>query len=195
MGDRFQVIVDLDAGEADARRLAGRVLERLVAEGVVLAERTRCVPGQPLGHPPGPHWERAVTDDWDLAPSDGLAVHTRRTGFTSGADMPGAAHCPHCAAPTPLDDPDDPDDPDGATAWQRFSTAMQTWHDTGAATVDCPACATAVPVQDWTWDEAPVALGHLGFEFWNWPDLTDGFRARLTALLDGHRTAYVWGRF
>ncbi|GGQ08539.1 hypothetical protein ACFFKE_22495 [Streptomyces mutabilis] len=189
MGDRFQAIVDIDACGADACRLAGRVLEWLVAEGVVLAERTRCVPGQPLGHPPGPHWERAVTDDWDLAPSDGLAVHTRRTGFTSGADMPGAAHCPHCAAPTPLDGPDDD------TAWQRFSTAMRIWHDTGAATVDCPACATAVPVQDWTWDEAPVALGHLGFEFWNWPDLTAGFRARLTALLGGHRTVYVWGRF
>ncbi|CAL9492405.1 hypothetical protein SUDANB176_03273 [Streptomyces sp. enrichment culture] len=186
MGDGFQVIVDLDADEADARRPARRVVEWLVAEGVVLAERTRCVPGQPLGHPPGPHWERAVTGDWDFEPSDGLAVHTGRTGFTSGADMPGTALCPHCGAPVPLDDD---------TAWRRFATAVRTWQDTGAAAVDCPACATAVRVQDWTWDEAPIALGHLGLEFWNWPDLTDGFRARLTALLDGHRTAYVWGKF
>ncbi|MET9391488.1 hypothetical protein ABZY20_13920 [Streptomyces sp. NPDC006624] len=29
---------------------------------------------------------------------------------------------------------------------------------------------------------------------WNRPELTDGFRARLTALLGGHRTAYVWGK-
>ncbi|MFJ8190970.1 hypothetical protein ACIQ8D_14540 [Streptomyces sp. NPDC096094] len=189
MGDGFQVIVDLDADETDAEGLARRVLEWLVAEGIVFAERTRCVPGQPLGHPPGPHWERAVTDDWDFAPQDGLAVHTRRTGFTSGADMPGAARCPLCHAPTPLDDTDD------GAAWQRFSTAMRTWYDTGAASVDCPACATAVPVPDWTWDEAPLAFGRLGFEFWNWPELTDDFRARVSALLDGHRTTYLWGGY
>lgn len=186
MGDRFQAVVDLDAGASDAEPLARRVLDLLVAEGVVLAERTPCVLGQPLGHPPGPHWERAVTDDWDFAPTDGLAVHTRRTGFTSGADLPGAALCPHCGTPTALDD---------GREWQRFDTAMRTWHETGTAAVHCPACATAAPVQHWTWDEAPLALGHLGFEFWNWPDLTDAFRARVTALLDGHRTAYVWGGF
>ncbi|MGC0376627.1 hypothetical protein [Streptomyces sp. SAI-229] len=184
MGDRFQVIVDLDADEADAARLARRVVERLAAEGVVLAERTKCVLGQSLGHPPGPHWERAVTDDWDFEPWDGLAVHTRRTGFTSGADMPGAALCPRCGASTPLED----------GTWQRFGTAMRTWYDTGAATVECPACTTAVAVPDWAWDEAPLAFGCLGFEFWNWPDLTDAFRARLTGLLDGHRTAYLWGK-
>ncbi|MGW7565533.1 hypothetical protein ACWGJV_04550 [Streptomyces tendae] len=185
MGDRFQVIVDLDADDGDSEPLARRVREWLVAEGVVLGERTPCVPGQALGHPPGPHWERAVTDDWDFPPSDGLAVHTRRTGFTSGADMPGAALCPRCAASVALDD---------AAAWPTFSTAMQTWHDTGTAAVDCPACAAPVPVQDWAWDDAPLALGHLGLEFWNWPDLTDAFRARVAALLDGHRTAYLWGK-
>ncbi|MFI9341409.1 hypothetical protein ACIG0D_09100 [Streptomyces sp. NPDC052773] len=84
MGDRFQVIADLDATTADAPRLAARVTTWLVAEGVLHAERTRCV-GQSLGHPPGPHRERAVRDDWDRPPSDGLAVHTRRTAFTSGA--------------------------------------------------------------------------------------------------------------
>ncbi|AQS69060.1 hypothetical protein [Streptomyces pactum] len=186
MGDRFQVIVDLDAGGTDAERLARRALEWLVAEGVVLAERTPCVLGQPLGHPPGPHWQRAVGDDWDFEPWDGLAVHTRRTGFTSGADLPGAALCPRCGAPAPLDDD---------ATWRRFRAAMRVWHDTGAASVGCAACATAVPVPDWSWDEAPLAFGHLGFEFWNWPELTDGFRARLAALLDGHRTAYVWGAY
>jgi hypothetical protein len=184
VGDRFQTIVDLDATATDAEPLARRVLDWLAAEGVVLAERIKCVPGQPLGHPPGPHWERAVTDDWDFEPWDGLAVHTRRTGFTSGADMPGAAVCPHCASATPLDDETGP----------RFFTAMQTWHDKGSASVDCPACAATVAVPDWSWDEATLAFGHLGFEFWNWPDLTEDFRTRLAGLLDGHRTAYVWGK-
>jgi hypothetical protein len=184
MGDRFQAFVDLDAGSADAPRLAERVVARLAAEGIVLAERTRCVPGQPAGHPPGPNWQRAVTDDWDWEPSDGLTVHTRRTGFHSGADLPGAAVCPRCTAATPLDD----------TAWPRFDDAMRTWHDTGTAAVDCPACAAPVPLPDWTWDEAPLAFGHLGFEFWNWPDFTPGFHALLADLLDGHRIVYLWGK-
>ncbi|WP_437077701.1 hypothetical protein [Streptomyces sp. enrichment culture] len=183
MGDSFQTLVDLDAGGADAARLAGRVVDRLVAEGVVLAERTDRVLGQPLGHPPGPHWDRAVAGDRDFEPSDGRAVHTVRTGFTSGADMPGAAICPRCGAPTP---------PEEGT-WSRFSAALRTWYDTGAATVDRPACAVAVAVPDRGWDEAPLAFGCLGFEFWNWPPLTDAFRARVAGLLDGHRTVYLWG--
>ncbi|MEU9226017.1 hypothetical protein AB0D40_16790 [Streptomyces massasporeus] len=183
MGDRFQTIVDLDAGTADAAALAHRVVEWLVAEGVVLADRTNCVLGQPLGHPPGPRWERAVTDDWDHEPWDGLAVHTGRTAFTSGADMPGAAVCPHCRSGTALDD----------DVWPRFSTATQRWYETGNASVPCPACAATVAVPDWDWDESPLAFGHLGFEFWNWPDLAEDFRTRLEAVLDGHRTAYVWG--
>ncbi|CAL9494765.1 hypothetical protein [Streptomyces griseomycini] len=184
MGDRLQAIVDLDATGAQARRLADRVVEWLAAEGIVLAERTPCVPGRPLGHPPGPHWHRAVTDDWDWPPSDGLAVHTVRTGFTSGADMPGAALCPRCGAATALDD----------AAWRRFGDAMRTWHDEGTASAGCPACGTAVPLPDWTWDEAPLAFGSLGLEFWNWPELTPEFRARTAEVLDGHRTAYVWGK-
>ncbi|MFI1419619.1 hypothetical protein ACH4VX_16770 [Streptomyces sp. NPDC020731] len=184
MGDFLQVIVDLDATGAEAERLADRVVAWLAAEGVVLAERTPCVPGQPLGHPPGPHWHRAVTDDWDRPPSDGLAVHTGRTGFTSGADMPGAALCPRCASATALDD----------ATWERFTRAMQTWYDGGAAVVGCPVCAAAVSVPDWTWDEAPLAFGSLGLEFCNWPDLTPEFRARAAEALNGHRTAYVWGK-
>ncbi|MGI5426632.1 hypothetical protein [Streptomyces sp. CA-179760] len=184
MGDSYQTIVDLDASATDAEHLARQVLAGLVEEGVVLADRTDCVLGRPLGHPPGPNWERAVTDDWDQEPWDGLAVHTSRTGFTSGADLPGAAVCPHCVSATPLDD----------RTWPGFHAAMRTWHDTGAASVDCPGCTAAVALPDWSWDECPMAFGHLGFEFWNWPDLTDDFRARLSELLGGHRTAYVWGQ-
>ncbi|MDR6974700.1 hypothetical protein J2X68_001378 [Streptomyces sp. 3330] len=38
MGDTFQTIVDLDARPQDAPRPAARVVERLVADGIVLAE-------------------------------------------------------------------------------------------------------------------------------------------------------------
>lgn len=186
MGDFFQTIVDLDATAEQAPALAERAVRWLVDEGVVLAEPTEHVPGSGPGHPPGPHWNRAVTDDPDWDPSGALAVRTGRTVFTSGADMPGAALCPRCAWGIPLHE----------GAWQRFGDAMETWEKTGAAAVDCPACAAAVPVPEWAWDEAPLAFGHLGLEFWNWPEFTDGFRARLAAgPLEGHRTALLWGQY
>ncbi|MFD8223213.1 hypothetical protein ACFV16_03465 [Streptomyces massasporeus] len=206
MGDYFQTIVDLDASAADAERLARRVVDRLVTEGIVLAERTDCVLGRPLGHPPGPSWARAVGDlDADEEPWDGLAVHIGRTVFDGGQDSPEAVTCPLCAATTPLEsDPYDEflPEPDGRSTaatdaedpWPRFATALATWQTTGDAMVVCPACRCPAPLPDWTWTDDRLALGHLGFEFWNWPELTDDFRTRLSGLLDGHRTAYVWGK-
>lgn len=192
MGDHFQTIVDLDTSPHEAPRLAERVVEWLVVEGIVLAERTDCVLGQPLGHPPGPNWQRAVSpEDADRDPWDGLAVYTRRTVFDSGQGGPEAVSCPRCGVTTRLtsDEWDLIDD-----AWAPFSKAMDAWHETGAAQVDCPACAESVPLTAWTWTDDYFAFGHLGFEFWNWPEFTPAFRARISELLDGHRTAYVWGK-
>lgn len=192
MGDHFRTIVDLDASPQHAPRLAERVVEWLVAEGIVLAERTDCVLGQPLGHPPGPNWMRAVgLDDADRDPSDGLAVYTGRTVFHGGQGEPEAVCCPRCGVTTRLitDEWELID-----AAWVPFRDAMGAWYETGAAQVDCPACAEAVPLSDWTWADDYFAFAHLGFEFWNWPPFTEEFRTRISELVDGHRTAYVWGK-
>ncbi|PZG99314.1 hypothetical protein C1I97_24150 [Streptomyces sp. NTH33] len=192
MGDHFQTIVDLDVSPRDAPRSARRAVEWLVAEGIVLAERTDCVLGQPLGHPPGPNWQRAVAeDDGDREPYDGLAVYTGRTVFHGGQGGSEAVHCPRCAATTRLYT-------DRweliVEAWTPFSEAIGTWHTTGAADVECPACAASVPLPDWAWSDDYFAFAHLGLEFWNWPRFTEDFRARTADVLGGHRTAYVWGK-
>lgn len=193
MGDHFQTIVDLDAGPQDAPALAQRVVDWLVTEGIVLAERTDCVLGQPLGHPPGPNWHRAVAeDDADWKPSDGLAVHTGRTAFHGGQGGAEAARCPRCATTVRLytEDWDLIDE-----AWAPFDRAIDVWLATGAADVGCPACAAVVPLPDWSWTDDFYAFAHLGFEFWNWPEFTEEFRARVSELLGGHRTVHVWGKF
>ncbi|MEU1511959.1 hypothetical protein ABZ490_07325 [Streptomyces sp. NPDC005811] len=181
MGDRFQVIVDLDVREQDAPRLAEQLVERLVTDGIVLAEREGFLLG---AHPPGPHWHRAAAPDPDGDPTDGLAVHLGRGVFHSGADIPEHAVCPHCHAHTPLD----------TDGWTRVGAAVAAWSETGAADLACPRCTASAPIPEWTWDNAPLAFGHLGLKFWNWPDLGEEFQAHLTALLDGHRTAYLWGK-
>lgn len=192
MGDHFQTIVDLQATPRQAAQLAERVVEWLVAEGIVLAERTDCVLGQPLGHPPGPNWQRAAAPEdagWD--PWDGLAVYTGRTVFHGGQGEPEAVSCPRCGVTTRLttDEWDLIED-----VWALFGKAIDTWHKTGTAQVECPACADSVPLPDWTWADDWFAFAHLGFEFWNWPRFTEEFRTRISELLDGHRTAYVWGK-
>lgn len=193
MGDTFQTIVDLDASPQDAPRLAERVVEWLVAEGIVLAERTPdCVYGQPLGHLPGPNWERAVTDQpWGRSPGDGLATYTERTVFHRGQGGMEAVRCPRCQATTRLYTEEWKLIED---TWTPFAQAISTWHETGAADVDCPACAEPVPLPAWIWTDDYFAFAHLGFEFWNWMELTEEFRARMADLLDGHRTAYLCGK-
>ncbi|MFD3379813.1 MULTISPECIES: hypothetical protein [unclassified Streptomyces] len=217
MGDHFQTVVDVDATADEARALAARVVEWLVAEGIVLGERTDCVLGQPLGHPPGPNWQRAVEESPDWDPWDGLAVHTERTVFDSGQGGPESVTCPRCETTAPLSgetyDEDyepsgegpageadlDPDSGEGEgeaenSVWPRFAAAMGTWHETGAATVDCPACARPVALTDWIWEDDHYAFGHLGLEFWNWPELRPDFIQDISRLLDGHRTVHVWGK-
>ncbi|MEU1573798.1 hypothetical protein ABZ519_22085 [Streptomyces collinus] len=192
MGDHYQTIVDLDANAAEAEPLARRVVDWLVAEGIVLAERTDCVLGLPLGHPPGPLWGRAVHGaDADDELWDGLAVHTGRTVFHGWPGGLEAAICPRCSTTTRLVDAA------CATideAWAPFGDAIRTWSATGTAQVRCPACARRVPLRDWAWTDDYFAFAHLGFEFWNWPELTPSFRSRVADLLDGHRTAYVRGK-
>ncbi|MFD8234977.1 hypothetical protein ACFV20_24250 [Streptomyces sp. NPDC059696] len=192
MGDHFQTIVDLDAGGADAEPLARRVVEWLVAEGIVLAERTDCVLSLPEGYPPGPRWERAVDEAAaDDEPGDGLAVHAVRTVFHGWPGGLEAAVCPRCSTTTRLvDDAWSMID----ETWAPFSDAIETWSATGAAQVRCPACTRRVPLGEWAWNDGYFAFAHLGFEFWNWPELTPEFRSRVAELLDGHRTTYVRGK-
>jgi hypothetical protein len=193
MGDHFQTIVDLDARPEEARGLADRVVAWLVTEGIVLADRTDCVLGQPLGHPPGPNWRRAVSgQDADWEPWDGLAVYTQRTVFFGGQGEPTAVTCPRCRAATRLltDEWELID-----AIWTPFDQAMILWHRTGEVTpVTCPACAHEVPLTDWSWEDDFYAFGHLGLEFWNWPEFSDSFRSRISEILGGHRTALVWGK-
>ncbi|MFI9806481.1 hypothetical protein ACIHEJ_19355 [Streptomyces sp. NPDC052301] len=190
MGDTFQTVVDLDATAAEAPRLATRVLDRLVTEGIVLAERADRTFGH---HLPGPHWDRAVDPlDADRQPCDGLTVHIGRTVFHGGQDGPEWARCPRCTATTRLytDDHDLID-----ASWEPYARAIGLWHTTGTADVTCPACAVPVPLPDWAWAHDHFAFAHLGFEFWNWPEFTDEFPALIAETLGGHRTVRVWGKF
>ncbi|AVV42040.1 hypothetical protein PYK79_31880 [Streptomyces sp. ID05-04B] len=181
MGDTFQTVVDRDAAPRGAPRLARSVVDRWVAEGIVLAD---VQPGVGLsdlqGHPPGPHWHKAVDDARRGAP-EGVVVHTERHVFHStfhGRDP--STSCPRCAAV--------------AEDSLLLSEAVARRHRTGEADIPCHACGETSPLPSWHWSDDHLAFGHLGFEFWNWPSLSEEFRARTAESLPGHRTAFLAGR-
>ncbi|MFI7297335.1 hypothetical protein [Streptomyces sp. NPDC050121] len=187
MGDTYQTIVDRYAGPQDAPSLARPVVEWLVAEGIVLAE---AAPGWALGdhpaHPPGPNWHKAVTHARWGAP-EGVAVHTERHVFYSNFNTSkgATAICPRCGTAA------DPDDP----VWSsHMSTVMDLWYETGTADADCASCAESAPLPEWDWTDDHLAFVHLGFQFWNWPTLSEDFRARMGELLGGRRTAFLPGK-
>lgn len=190
MGNHFQTVVDLDATHADAPALAASGLDWLVREGTVRAELTDCVLGAPLGHPPGPAWTEAVgQEDWE--PDGGLTIKTGRTVFDSGQGDAMFAACPHCAGRVDLYT-DEWEEIEGA--WAPFGEAVEAWYDTGHAAVDCPRCRRPGDLTTWTWADDYYAFGHLGFEFWDWPEFSPSFLEEFSRALGGHRTVLVGGK-
>ncbi|MBC9718722.1 hypothetical protein H9Y04_39970 [Streptomyces sp. TRM66268-LWL] len=194
MGDWFQTIVDTEATPQEAQGLATSVLDWLIADGFVSAERTDCVLGADAGHAPGPRYGEAVEE---LDPhlinlwSNGLHVTVERTVFDAGQGEPSAVTCPHCAAELPLVDqywsPIDEN-------WDRFSDAVNSWPDGDDEPVACPSCDRTAPVHTWIWADDCFAFGHLGLTFWNWPALRREFVADIARRLGGHRTVLLAGK-
>ncbi|MFJ8850794.1 hypothetical protein [Streptomyces sp. NPDC102437] len=193
MGDYFQTIVDLDATEQDAARLGAGLLDRLVADGIVAAERTDCVlGGDGHGNPPGPHYARAVDDPEPVELwSNGLHITTGRTVFDSGQGEPQAATCPLCATGIRLvDDTWTPVD----GAWEPFAGRFADWEKGGEGAVECPACHRPSGIARWSWEDDYYACGQLGLTFWNWAELTHDFEQEVRRHLGGHRTVTLRGK-
>lgn len=86
------------------------------------------------------------------------------------------------------------DDGTGAPtdAWEELSDAIQVWFDGGAGDHSCPNCRHLIGLNDWTWSP-PWGFGHLGIDFWNWPQLSPHFLAEVSQRL-GHRTVHPVGK-
>ncbi|MBA0053014.1 hypothetical protein E0L36_19690 [Streptomyces sp. AJS327] len=193
MGDWFQTIVDTEATPEEAPGLAANVVDWLVADGVILAERTDCVLGADAGHAPGTRYGDAVQQpDPELVNlwSNGLHATVGRTVFDAGQGEPSAVTCPHCAVEIRLvDEYWSPVE----ESWHRFAPAVGSWAEGDDEPVACPSCDRAAPVHTWHWADY-FAFGSLGFTFWNWPDLRPEFVADVARRLGGHRTVLLEGK-
>jgi hypothetical protein len=99
--------------------------------------------------------------------------------------------CPRCGYAAILIDDDT-----GRTTddWERFSRAIDDWHDGGPGIVACPNEGCAVAFNEWLWSsDGRMVVGRLGFEFWNWPRLHPEFVSQVGRAL-GHRVVVTGGK-
>lgn len=177
MSSYFQTIIDLQATDEQAEELGALVLAWLVDAGIVEATYRD---DDPLGegHAPGPRYATAVVEPYEHLHrrwNNGMRIITGRTVFYSmGVDT---IICPHCAT---------------AVAWEQLSDAVDEWYAGAAGTRHCGGCGRVMGLNDWCW-QPPWGFGYLGFEFWNWPPLTQEFIAEVERRL-GHRTVLAEGK-
>ncbi|GAA4482150.1 hypothetical protein GCM10023191_002050 [Actinoallomurus oryzae] len=196
VGDWFQTIVDVQVTSEDAGALATEVRDWLSSAGVVSSERTDCVLGSDLGHPPGPRADEVVdasgwSDPWQTLWTNGMDITTGRTVFDGGQGEPTAVACPHCAAEIELvDEAFELDD----KAWAPFQDVVHGWSEGRDVILPCPTCSHPVEPTAWKWADGYFAFGRLGFTFWNWPPLRPGFVDEFTRRLRGHRTVLIAGK-
>ncbi len=194
MGDSFQIIADVEASEAEARALAASVVGWLADSGIITGQQADCVLGGEAGYPPGPGYGAAVTEPDELLPGlkvNGVAVTTARSVFFPVQGEIGPVTCPHCGRDVELGDPAS----GAATAhWERFGAALGHWMAGEHSEVTCPHCHLQAGLNDWYWGpDWPVAVGFLGFTFWNWPPLSGSFIAQVQDRL-GHRVVATRGK-
>ncbi len=199
MGDTFEVAVDVEATLDEAAQLASTVIERLAAEGIIDATLTGDDDVWGAGcYRPGPNHQLAIEDPDDpyaaaFARSrlGRLRVVIGRTVFYPIQGEPGPAVCPLCGYAVVITDPETGRDTDD---WELFNEALGDWHEGGPGIVICPNNGSAIAINEWQWQgDWPIAVGHLGFEFWNWPMLHPRFTNEIADQL-GHRVVVTRGK-
>ncbi|MEV4643279.1 hypothetical protein [Saccharopolyspora sp. NPDC049357] len=197
MGDYFERIVDVEVTGEDAGRLAERMVDWMVSEGLITREMSSDrVFSHPVdkGYVRGPNWARAVDDssnpDWLPGP---VAVIVGRAHYVGGEgiDSASSAFCPRCQSETVvINYPTEYET--NSEVWQPFEDAIAAWEETGEGAAPCSACGASVPVTEWQWNPA-FAVGALAFDFWDWPSLSESFCAEFSRQL-GHRTVEHGGK-
>lgn len=198
MGDFFERIVDVEATDEEAGPLAARMVDWMVAEGLITREMSSDgVYSLTVdeGFKAGPNWEQAVADSsdpsWIPGPVAVIAGRNYHVGG-QGEDEADSATCPRCDTRTVIIDYPEKLKAD-KEVWQPFKDGIATWKETGEGSVVCSTCGTAVPVTEWQFG-SEFNLGALAFDFWGWPPLAVDFCAKFGKQL-GHRIEKQTGKF
>ncbi|MEV0891034.1 hypothetical protein [Promicromonospora sp. NPDC050262] len=212
MGTYFEWVADLDATEADARELGQRVVDALVARGVLLPEVSQDAALGGVGHPPGPAWADTLAVSVAGAVSGeapwGMAVGVGREVYDGGRGGVDAVTCPRCSVRRSFFGPPEEFGPtcsdedglrwfyDAAAAWREGGVGGGDGDGDGdgdgAVDLVCRECGAASPVTQWSADDA--ALACLGFTFWSWGELRPEVTDWIAEATGGHRIVHGSGK-
>jgi hypothetical protein len=211
VGTYYEWVADLDATEAEAPELGRRVVEALVARGVILPELSPDAALGGDGHPAGPAWADTVEVSASGESPWGVEVRIGREVQDGGQMSVESVTCPRCSARREFYGPPEEfgptcTDEDGlrwfygaASAWGQAGagsageTGPQTGPETGRETdLECRACGVATPVDEWQAEGA--ALACLAFVFWGWDELRPEALRWVADATGGHRIASGSGK-
>jgi hypothetical protein len=158
MGDYYHNVVATQVSDNEAPNVAARMIERLIAEEFILAEKTDCVIGADQGYPPGPAAKASY--EW----AGGVEVIVGRHLYT-GSECDSEPACPRCGQ---------------TVGWKAFPITPTDWldgDDDGRVSM-CPLCKAMVDINEWRHvstlgygDVGPfIMIGCLGLVVWNWSE-------------------------
>lgn len=218
VGTYFEWVADLDATEAGARDLGQRVVDALVARGVLLPEVSPAAALGGVGHPPGKAWADTLAGSVAGSVSGeapwGMSVGVGREVYDGGQGDVDTVTCPRCSVRRSFFGPPEEfgptcSDEDGLR-W--FHDAAAAWRDGGVGDDDgagygdgagngdgdgttdlvCRECGAASPVTEWSANDA--ALACLGFTFWSWDELGPQVIDWIAEATGGHRVVHGSGK-
>ena len=162
--------------------MAGRMVQWLIDEQIIVPGRRDGILGDALGWPPGPLYHKATgrPSSWLLGCTvNGLEVEAKRRRVFYSMGNPRVLVCRACGSRS-----------EGGDA--PGEAIGQWYHGTGAGLLKCPSCGHSDPITEWTFDP-PWGFASLGFTFWNWPQLEESFVREFSRRL-GHQIVLVYGK-
>lgn len=217
MSDNWQTLALDSVAADDAERVIEAALDWMKASGFIQTKLEDCAYGSDgLGYRPGPNWvwvadnirtwgdlwrswsriwRHEAKPDYPGAPLDSDICDTsdflRR--FPNGVQArtgrcvcdPGAYYddfrtgvCPACGGEV---------DPE-----VDFSELANAWYHGEQVGVLCPLCSKVSRLEDW--DFQPYwAFAQAGLTFWNWPPISEQFKAGLLSTLSLPRVRHILG--
>lgn len=194
MGTYYEWVADLDATEADAPELGRRVVDALVARGVLLPELSPDAALGGVGHPAGPAWAQTVGRSVSGERPWGVEVRVGREVHAGGNAGVESVTCPLCSTVRTFYGPPEEFGPtctdEDGLRW--FDDAAAGWSAGDEADLECGTCGGAAPVTEWSAEGA--ALACLGFNFWSWDELRPEVFGWIAEATGGHRIVHGQGK-
>lgn len=160
MSDHSIAIVPRQSGFPDSKIKAKEILDWLISKDIVKPTLSDCVLGLEKGYAVS-EGARLVTNHPEYLPfeliTNGLDIITKRCVFDAGENGLDKIICPDCQKNIVNED------------WD-----LNPWFNNESDNLICPVCKHETEIHSFLF-EPSWGFSDLGFIFWNWPDLTDGF--------------------